>query len=126
MAEKNISAVNLRFGKNISALRNKNKMSMQELADKLGVSKNSVWFYEKGERTPTLEKILQLSNLFAVSVDTLLKADAKENLREVTDIPAAFILNGTRYDFKVDREYLDKAQKSFTLTVTPTDGVVDV
>ena len=36
MAEKN--EVNARFGSNIAKLRAKNKMSIRELADKLGVS----------------------------------------------------------------------------------------
>ena len=122
-SEKKISEVNLLLGQNISALRKKNKMSVQELADKLGVSKNAVWFYEKGERTPTLEKILQLSDLFVVSVDTLLKEDV--NLREVSAVPCALIMNGTRYNFEFNRAEYD-TQRPFTITIQQSDGVVNV
>ena len=115
--------VNLQFGRNLSALRKKNKMSMQELADKLGVSKNSVWFYEKGERTPTLEKIVQLSEMFAVSVDTLLKADVKEKHFENSVVPGALILDGTRYNFNFDRAEIEKTQKPFTITISPTEAI---
>lgn len=115
MAEKN--EVNARFGSNIAKLRAKNKMSIRELADKLGVSQNSVWFYEKGDRIPSLDKILKLSELFSVSVDTLLKADV-DNLREVTDVPCALILNGERYDFTFDRDAYEKTKKPFVINIS--------
>lgn len=112
-----ISDVNLRFGNNIAKLRTKNKFTTRELADKLGITTTALYYYEKGYRTPSLDKILKLSELFSVSVDTLLKADV-DNLQEINDVPCALILNGERYDFTFDRDAYEKTKKPFVINIS--------
>ncbi len=48
-------------------------MSQEELADKLDVSRQAVSKWESAMATPSLDKILQLSELFGVTTDYLLK-----------------------------------------------------
>ena len=54
-------------------LRKKAGWSQEELADKLGVSRQSVSKWEGAQSIPDMNKILQLSDLFGVSTDYLLK-----------------------------------------------------
>lgn len=46
-------------------------MSQEALANKLGVSKVAVCWYENGERTPTMENFLKLSDILDLSLDEL-------------------------------------------------------
>ena len=57
----------------ITELRKKAGWSQEELAAQLGVSRQSVSKWEGAQSVPDMEKILQLSNLFCVSTDYLLK-----------------------------------------------------
>ena len=53
--------------------RKKNGWSQEELADKLGVSRQSVSKWESAQSVPDMKKILQLSEIFGVTTDYLLK-----------------------------------------------------
>jgi len=53
--------------------RKKNGWSQEELADKLGVSRQSVSKWESAQSVPDLQRILEMSKLFGVSTDYLLK-----------------------------------------------------
>lgn len=57
----------------IIRLRKKNGWSQEELADRIHVSRQAVSKWEAAQTTPDLEKILQLSRLFGVTTDYLLK-----------------------------------------------------
>ena len=59
----------------ITGLRKRAGWSQEELAVRLGVSRQSVSKWESGGSLPELEKILMLSRLFCVTTDYLLKDD---------------------------------------------------
>lgn len=61
------------FADKLIALRKRNGMSQEELADKLNVTRQSISKWEGAQSVPDLQKILQLSQLFGVSTDVLLK-----------------------------------------------------
>lgn len=65
-------------------LRKKAGWSQEELADKLGVSRQSVSKWEGAQSIPDMNKILQLSDLFGVSTDYLLK----DSLEAAEPVPA--------------------------------------
>lgn len=65
--------------------RKKNGWSQEELAEKLGVSRQSVSKWESAQAIPDMKKILQLSELFGVSTDYLLKDDIGEEVIPTTD-----------------------------------------
>lgn len=67
----------------IIRLRKKNGWSQEELAGKMKVSRQAVSKWESAQTTPDLEKILQLSNLFGVTTDYLLKDELEDE--ELTD-----------------------------------------
>ena len=59
----------------IILLRKKSNLTQEELAEKLGVSRQSVSKWEMGNSIPDINKIIQLSNVFGVKTDYLLKDD---------------------------------------------------
>ena len=58
--------------------RKKNGWSQEELADKLGVSRQSVSKWEGAQAVPDMKKIIQMSEVFGVSTDYLLRDDITE------------------------------------------------
>ena len=62
----------------IISLRKKAGWSQEEMARQLGVTRQSVSKWEGAQSVPDLDKVLQMSRLFGVSTDYLLKDDAGE------------------------------------------------
>lgn len=62
----------------IIAERKKNGWSQEELAEKVGVSRQAVSKWEGAQTTPDLQKLLALSEVFGVSSDYLLKDEMED------------------------------------------------
>lgn len=76
----------MRFCDKLLSLRKMKRYSQEQLADLLGISRQSVSKWESGQAMPELGKIIQISNLFSVPVDDLVR-DERELVREsVQDI----------------------------------------
>ena len=60
------------FGTTLKDLRTQSDLTQQQLADLLGITKSTVSYYEKGDRTPSPEILIQLASIFHVSTDYLL------------------------------------------------------
>lgn len=58
--------------------RKKNGWSQEELANKLGISRQAVSKWESSGSIPDLQRILQMSELFGVTTDYLLKDEIEE------------------------------------------------
>lgn len=61
------------FSDKLIALRKKAGWSQEELAERLNVSRQAVSKWESAQSMPDIDKILQLSSLFSVTTDCLLK-----------------------------------------------------
>ena len=71
-------------------LRRASGMSQEELAEKLGVSRQAVSKWESGATQPELSKLIELSKIYQVSVDALLSLEhAKEQQDHSPAAPAA-------------------------------------
>ncbi|HQC35915.1 MAG TPA: helix-turn-helix transcriptional regulator, partial [Bacillota bacterium] len=57
----------------IIELRKKNGWSQEELAEKLGVSRQSISKWEGAQSLPDMNRIIKMSELFGVSTDILLR-----------------------------------------------------
>lgn len=76
------------FGTRISNLRKNLKLTQQELADKLGISRAALSHYEKDRRDPDSDTLIKLSDFFDVSTDYLLKGeDFHSQAKEILDNP---------------------------------------
>jgi len=61
------------IGRRIQALRTRNGLSLETLAEHLEVSRQSISKWELGQALPDAEKIVQLSHLFNITTDALLQ-----------------------------------------------------
>ena len=57
------------FAENLQALRKQKGWSQEQLADAIGVTRQTVSKWELGSTTPELEKLLALRQLFAISLE---------------------------------------------------------
>ena len=60
------------FGERLKMLRKENRMTQDELARKLNVTKSIISYYELGDRTPSTDILVKLAYIFNVSTDYLL------------------------------------------------------
>ncbi|MDE7405636.1 MAG: helix-turn-helix domain-containing protein [Clostridiales bacterium] len=63
------------ISKNLQFLRKREKITQEDLAEKLNVSRQSVSKWETGEAYPETDKLLALCDLFDVSLDGLMRTD---------------------------------------------------
>lgn len=63
----------MNFSDKIISLRKKNGWSQEELAERLGVTRQSVSKWESAQSQPDLSKIIQMSELFSVTTDLSVK-----------------------------------------------------
>lgn len=67
------------FKDNLIELRKLNGMSQDELADRIGVSRQTVSKYETGESLPDIEKCKRIAEVFSVSMDDLINYEKNKN-----------------------------------------------
>lgn len=60
-----------KFSERLKELRKEKKMTQEQLAKKLNMSRSSVEMYEKGEREPGFETQEAIADLFNVDIDYL-------------------------------------------------------
>ncbi len=63
--------IKMRFGENLKKLRTRKKLSQEELAEKIGVSRQSVSKWETGEAYPEMNNILTLCKIFHCHINDL-------------------------------------------------------
>ena len=81
----------MKFGDKLVELRKKNGYSQEELAEKLGVSRQSVSKWESNNTYPETDKIIQIANLFECSMDDLIND-------KITDIEGSLRKNKNIYN----------------------------
>ena len=77
----------MEFSEKLSDLRKKAGLSQEQLADRLGVTRQSVSKWESGAALPELVKLIALSEMFGVSLDYLVK-DCVEEPKQAEKIGA--------------------------------------
>lgn len=63
---------------NLQMLRKLNKYTQEELAEKIGVSRQAVAKWEKGDSTPDIENCMALAKLYDISIDSLVNSDENQ------------------------------------------------
>lgn len=95
--------------------RKKNGWSQEELANKLGVSRQAVSKWESSGSIPDLQRILQMSELFGVTTDYLLKDEIEEEpLNEYTET------NTIKVSMEEANQYLDMKSKGSRIVANAT------
>lgn len=103
------------FADKIIEERKKNGWSQEELASKLGVSRQAVSKWESAGSIPDLKRILQMSELFGVTTDYLLKDEIEEEpLNEYTET------NTIKVSMEDANQYLDMKSKGSRIVANAT------
>ncbi|MFQ9047807.1 helix-turn-helix domain-containing protein [Pseudoruminococcus massiliensis] len=68
------------FGNRLKTLRIKKKLTQQQLADLLGLTKSVISAYENGLRYPAYDVLIKISRIFKVSTDFLLGVEIKREI----------------------------------------------
>lgn len=75
--------MNILIANKLVELRKKNGLSQEELADKLGISRQAVSKWERAESSPDTDNLICLAKLYNVSLDDLLNTD--ETVEEISE-----------------------------------------
>ena len=59
--------------KTLKEIRKEQKIPVKQITEKVGISRNSLWNYERGKREPSAEKVLKLAEVLGVDCETILK-----------------------------------------------------
>ena len=70
--------------KKLASLRKYNSLSQEALAEKIGVSRQAISKWERGEASPDTENLFTLSKIYCVSIDDLLGEKTAEQI--ITEI----------------------------------------
>ena len=97
--------------------RKKNGWTQEDLAQKLGVSRQSVSKWESAGAIPDLKKIIQLADLFEVSTDYLLKDEIE---KENTDISCDTDCELHRVSMEEANAYMDEKKKAAPMLANAT------
>lgn len=102
----------------VITLRKEKGLSQEQLADYLGVSRQSVSKWEADQSTPSLDKIIQIADIFGVSVDYLVRENVtseEKNKTVVTtldDVSVMQQLDEIKHLMKQEDLYEYKSEKT--------------
>ncbi len=103
-------------------LRKKNGWSQEQLAERLNVTRQSVSKWEGAQSIPELDKILQLSQIFGVTTDYLIKEEIEdEEYVEINSPSDSDITNIKKVSLADAQEFLSLREQSirpFSLAVS--------
>lgn len=75
----------MNFGDKLKALRKGQKLTQQQLAERLGVAKSVVSYYESGDRFPSYDVLVKIARTFHVTTDFLLDIE-RNRILDVSDL----------------------------------------
>jgi len=93
----------MKFHDKIQDLRKEKRLSQEELAEMLQVSRQSVSKWESGQSFPETEKLVILSEIFGVTVDSLLKDNGVETDESNTVSEPYWTTRGSAYEYKSEK-----------------------
>ncbi len=109
----------------IHDLRTKNGLSQDELAEKVFVTRQAVSRWETGETVPNTETLKLLSNLFGVSINTLLGSPRKL-ICQCCGMPLEDGIIGRNGDGSLNEDYCKWCYADGTYTYSDMDDLIDV
>ena len=93
----------MKFYEKLQKLRKEKGLSQEELAEMLGVSRQSVSKWESGITYPETDKLMTLSDIFGVTLDSLLKDGEIENDEQNRTSTPYWTTRGRLYEYKSDK-----------------------
>ena len=109
----------------ILMLRNKQKLTQDELAEKVYVTRQAVSRWENGETVPNTETLKLLSKLFDVSINTLL-GSPRQLICQCCGMPLEDESIGRDKDGALNEDYCKWCYADGTYTYSNMDDLIDV
>ena len=110
------------FADNLVDLRKYHAMSQEELAEKIGVSRQTLSKYETGESLPDIEKCKALADVFGITVDDLISYEKTDGMGLMVPPRGKHIFGMVRVGEKGQIVIPAKARKNFD--IKPGDNLV--
>jgi AbrB family looped-hinge helix DNA binding protein len=112
------------FKDNLLELRKLHNMSQEELADRIGVSRQTLSKYETGESLPDVEKCKAIADVFGTSLDDLVsyEKESEENLGLAVPPKGKHIFGMVKVGDKGQIVIPTKARKLFD--IRPGDNLI--
>lgn len=110
------------FADNLVDLRKYHAMSQEELAEKIGVSRQTLSKYETGESLPDIEKCKALADVFGITVDDLISYEKTAGMGLMVPPRGKHIFGMVRVGEKGQIVIPAKARKIFD--IKPGDNLV--
>ena len=82
------------FKDNLISMRKIHGYSQDELADKIGVSRQTLSKYETGESLPDIERCRLLADVFGVTMDDLVNYDKSDSANLGMEVPPTYFWYG--------------------------------
>lgn len=73
----------MKIGSVLQSLRKENKLSQEEIAEKLGVSRQSISLWENDQTYPTMENMFALCKIYHVSMSEILEHSPRKNSKDI-------------------------------------------
>lgn len=83
----------MNFGENLQNLRKQKRMSQEQLAEKVGVSRQSISKWERGESYPTMNNIMTLCDIFHCKLNDLVH----EDITDFDSLDEEIIMNAVKF-----------------------------
>lgn len=80
---------------NLLILRNINGFSQEEIAEKIGISRQAYAKWEKGTTVPDVYKCARLAEIYGITIDTLIHYNTRQEGRTVPPAPKGKHIFGT-------------------------------
>ena len=102
----------------IKQLRDENNWTQLELSQKMDCAMSSVAMYEKGDRKPSLEVLIKLSEIFNCSIDYILcKSDIRNPEEQIDNVLNEAMIGMSKSDYEKLTETQKKQIRDFALFV---------
>ena len=102
----------------IKQLREENKWTQLELSKKMKCAMSSIAMYEKGDRKPSMEVLIKLSEIFNCSIDYLLgKTDIRNPGQQIDDILNEAMIGMSKEEYEALNETQKKQIRDFAIFV---------
>lgn len=83
----------MKFGENLQRLRKQKRMSQEQLAEKVDVSRQSISKWERGESYPTMNNIMALCDIFHCKLNDLVH----EDIADFDSLDEEIIMNAVKF-----------------------------
>ena len=90
----------MKFGDNLKLIRKNKKMSQEQLAEKMNVSRQSVSKWETGEAYPEMNNILELCKIFNCKINDLVHTD----MTDISSLDEEIVMSVVKFNEKKQKE----------------------